>query len=468
MKLKTAKVQHMKGRKLRTKSSVMRYLASQAWISALLTVVTISGCVAQGESAGLERHLAVPGARVTLPVNAAKGNFSKAFIEGARQHFGNFHLQMGGDHTLYYNLNINEFQPVAIASPNERYLPLELNLQDSIGQIRQKTDQGEMTLDDYIDHPIFRLQGILLIHKGKIVYQKYPGMKPTDRHLWLSAAKASVGLVVAMLAEEGKINVDKPITDYVPQLAWTNWTQARVIDLLNHTTGLDADALVVPFFDTALASPAAGSGQAKSWIEVARQIRKIDAEKPGDLFRYSSMNTMALIQMIENLEGKPWARVFEERVWSQVGARGPMLFTLMADGSAAGFGLVSSTLEDFARFGMLFTPSWHKAAVKRVVSPQVLARIQTGGNPKSYIGSLKALTAPEVFNEDAQGQSYQFDYSFEGGALYKGGNMGQCLYIDPERDFVGVAFSTNPYIPPHGENKAPAFMRAAAKMLAGF
>ena len=41
------------------------------------------------------------------------------------------------------------------------------------------------------------------------------------------------------------------------------------------------------------------------------------------------------------------------------------------------------------------------------------------------------------------------------------------IYIDPERDFVGVYFSTNVYVPPHGEDKMPGFPRRAAKCLNG-
>ena len=50
--------------------------------------------------------------------------------------------------------------------------------------------------------------------------------------------------------------------------------------------------------------------------------------------------------------------------------------------------------------------------------------------------------------------------------ILKNGNTGQGIYIDPERDFVAVMFSATPYVPPYGEIKLPAYMRAAAKMLA--
>ena len=45
----------------------------------------------------LDQFLSVPGARTTLPVSAAKQGFSATFADEARQHFDNFHYQMGGD-----------------------------------------------------------------------------------------------------------------------------------------------------------------------------------------------------------------------------------------------------------------------------------------------------------------------------------------------------------------------------------
>ena len=62
--------------------------------------------------------------------------------------------------------------------------------------------------------------------------------------------------------------------------------------------------------------------------------------------------------------------------------------------------------------------------------------------------------------------SFQFDATFKDGALWKHGNLGQGIYIDPARDFVGVYYSTNGYLPPYGEDKMPGFLRRAAKFVA--
>ncbi len=116
---------------------------------------------------GLEKHLAVPGAGVTLPITAAKESFSKDFVQAAQRSFNSFHAQMGGDHALYYLLNFSSVMRTDMSMPNQEYIPLEYALNKSIGTITVTTDsEGALTLDDYIVHPTFRHQGMLMLHKG--------------------------------------------------------------------------------------------------------------------------------------------------------------------------------------------------------------------------------------------------------------------------------------------------------------
>jgi len=418
------------------------------------------------------------GAQVNLPVTAAKAPFSVEFVESARENFDNFHWQMGGDHALYYSKNAAEFLPSTLVSPNEEYKPFVKAINPELGKITVKTaGKGEMTMDEYMYDPQFRTQGFMLIHEGKIVYEAYPGMKPTDRHVWMSSAKTTVGTVVAMLVNEKKIDPQLSITHYVPQLKDTVWDNVRVLDVLNHTTGLDneetlasimnPESPVVRFFSSAFGVPYAGTGEVETWVDVARETEIIKGEKAGEVNRYASINTIVLTKMIENIEDTTWAEVFEQRVWGKMTARQASQFNIAPDGMALGLGLLHTTLEDKARFGTLFTPSWSAVATEQVVTPEVIDIIRNSGDKATFVGHTKEASSVSAFNEAADYQSYQFDYIFDDGAMAKSGNLGQFIYVDPARDFVGVVFSTNPYHSGYGENKSPAFMRTAAKMLAG-
>jgi hypothetical protein len=91
----------------------------------------------------------------------------------------------------------------------------------------------------------------------------------------------------------------------------------------------------------------------------------------------------------------------------------------------------------------------------------------TAGNSAAYKKGSTFHDHRQYFGEDPDHNSFQFDDVYADGAMFKHGNLGQGIYVDPGRDVVGVYFSTNGYIPPYGEDKMAGFIRRAAKMLAG-
>jgi CubicO group peptidase (beta-lactamase class C family) len=271
--------------------------------------------------------------------------------------------------------------------------------------------------------------------------------------------------------------MNRPVVDYLPEFAGTNWDGITMIDAANMATALqleetleaivDPGSVIVRFFSAEFGSPNPATGQVDDWLKILKGAERIEGEEPGDQFRYSSAVTQVFVKIAERIENKTWAQIFEERVWGHMTARESMQHHLTPDGTSVAHGLLSTTAEDFARFGMLFTPSWDKAAVQQVVSAEVLERLQTAGSPEAYRRGAKYEGQLADFGESPLMNSYQFDGVFEDGALWKHGNLGQGIYIDPARDFVGIYFSTNGYIPPYGEDKMPGFLRRAAKTVAG-
>lgn len=448
------------------------------FLFSLIIVFLIGNKMAYTQDNPLVKYLEVPGAKTTLPVSSAKAPFSLEFAQDAQKRFENFHYQLGGDHALYYNLNLSEVLPTAVSKPNEVYRALDKKLHPELGdKVSFTAKEGELTLNEYVVHPNHRVQAVVMVHKGKIVYETYPGMNPEDLHVWMSPGKSTVGLVIAQMEAEGKIDMNKEVVYYLPEFKGTNWDGIKMIDAANMATALqleetleaivDPTSIIVKFFSAEFGSPNPSTGKVDDWLEILKGAEKIEGEKPGYRFRYSSAVTQIFVVIAERIENKTWAEIFEERVWGNMTARGPMLHNLTPDGTSVAHGLLNTTAEDFARFGMLFTPSWGKAAVKPVVSPEVLKRLQTAGNPEAFQRGAKYKGLVDDFGEAPLMNSFQFDAVFEDGALWKHGNLGQGIYIDPKRDFVGVYFSTNGYIPPYGEDKLCGYLRRVAKFLAG-
>ena len=448
-----------------------------AIILTAISMVLFFNAQALSQESPVEKALKVPGARVTLPVEAAKTPFPKAFVAEAQKAFNSFHAQMGGDHSLYYLQNLSSVMRADFVTPNTAYKPFDYALDPRIDKITIATDsEGRLQLKDYIVHPTFRHQGVIMLHKGKVVYEAYPGMLPTQVHLWASASKTFTGLLAAKFVVEKKIDPAASVTQYVKALAGTAWDRVRVTDLINHTTGLDTEetnesilnpkSTVVRFFSAAFGSPDRNV-EIENWLQVLREAEPLKGEKPGERFRYSSLNTQVLGLVIEGVTGIRVSDVIGQEIWGHLKARMPLLINLAQDGQALNFGMISTTLSDMARYALLWTPSWQAVSDTQVVTKPTLDLIRSSGDPESFKGGAKEKQALGLFAEKPVKGAYQFDFIFEDGALYKHGNTGQGIYIDPERDFVAVMFSATPYVPPYGEIKLPAYMRAAAKMLAG-
>lgn len=92
------------------------------------------------------------------------------------------------------------------------------------------------------------------------------------------------------------------------------------------------------------------------------------------------------------------------------------------------------------RYAMIYTPSWNVVSKERIVSDKLLKRIQTMGEPKAFEGSTEQEYGHQWFGEKAERNSCQWDDVFADGAMFKHGNMGQGIYVDPARDFCGMYF----------------------------
>ncbi|MEZ9741695.1 serine hydrolase domain-containing protein [Vibrio splendidus] len=443
-----------------------------AWL--IVSVLTASHAFAETP---MEQALKVEGAKPIIPVTEVKKGFDKKTVDEARSRFSNFHMQMGGDDALYYTTQMTEFMPAALAMPSGKVSELPRNIDSSLGKLTYTLGDGttSMTMNDYIHDSKTRVQGVMILKAGEVVYEEFPGMEPDSAHIWASVAKTTVGTLLTMLEAEGRVDTSKPITDHVPELKGTPWDSVSLIDAMNMASGLDitedARNTLDPrsVFQRMLAADfnvVNADGEIEDEMEVLRGAKKLDNEPAGTAARYSSVITKVLVAVIEDVTGQTFTDVLEERIWSKIGARASVSVNLSPAGLAIGYGAVNSRLDDLARYGMIFTPSWNKVSEEQIVSPRVLEKMQKGGDHEAY---LKGDFTDHSWVKSSFGKdmpifnSHQWDAVWEDGALFKHGNLYQSIYVDPARDVVGVAFSTSPvYLTP---DLLPGYLRQAAKKL---
>lgn len=383
-----------------------------------------------------------------MPVSAAAKGFPAELGYRLRDGFSFATAYLAGDANLYYYLHWEEFVPHYTVRRGGPVRELPNAPLQSLGRVKAGSSLGEQTLDVLLADPRSRVQGFVVVHRGKVVYEKYPGMRSDDHHLWFSSSKSLAGLLVGMLEAEGKLSVDKPIETYLPELARTQWAGIRIIDILDMASGLDLVETEASRND-----PASdvhkyfrldmGDGTGLGSLTPEQVLLGIKKKGPaGKVFEYSSLDTQMLGRLIERVSGQRLGEMLSERVWSRMGAEGDALVGVSPQGSAGIYGIFSSRLRDMARYGMLYTPSWRAVASAPVVPVGLLEKIQKNCRPALYQESMRNRPGGQS-GDVPRCNSRHWDAVYADGDIFKGGARGQGLYVSPSRDAVVVWFSTN-------------------------
>ena len=287
--------------------------------------------------------------------------------------------------------------------------------------------------------------GIVVLHKGKIVYEKYMGaLTPERPHLGMSVTKSFVGTLAALLASEGTIKPEAPVTDYLPEMKNTAYGDATVRDVMDMTIGVkysenyaDPKAEV---WDYARAGGMFPQGKdyagPRSFYEFLQTLQK--EGEHGQAFAYKTANAEVLAWIVRRASGKSLAQLMSERIWSRIGAEQDAYFMLDRIGTESGGGGLNLALRDLARFGEMMRNNGRAADGQQVLPKAVVDDIRRGGDPAKFAKAGFA-TLPGWSYRNMWWISNNAD-----GAFAARGIHGQAIYIDPKAQMVVARFGSHP------------------------
>lgn len=352
----------------------------------------------------------------------------------------------GGPLMRYTFLNMTEFFNHSLIARGGPIRPLEVALRPEVTRFITTTKAGKLSLQDYATES--SINGVLVLHRGKIVFESYPRMRNADSHLYMSVSKVLASTLIAILAERGQIDVLKRVDAYLPALAGSGWAGVPVRDVLDMASGIGC----LEMEEGAYSNPATCYYQFEASLGYLRPttatagspfeyITRLNSHRPpGQSFEYTSVNTFVLSWLAEAVTGQGYAELLSTEIWQKIGAESVALIAAPRRGVPVAHGGVSSTLRDLVRFGLLFTPTG-RTGKHPLISDRYLADIQTRGRPEIF------RTAPDITSRYVDGEaprhnSYQWDFVMNDGDFFKGGFGGQGLYISPSRDLVIAFFGT--------------------------
>lgn len=345
----------------------------------------------------------------------------------------------------YSACHMREYLPTINVSPGiGGAAPLEYAIDKNIKDIEFKVAGVDSVLTFEVSLWKNYTDGITILHKGKIVYERYFGcLEETGKHIAMSVTKSITGTLASILIAEGKLDAEATVSSIIPELKDSGFGDATVQQVMDMTTGIDyneqyADSNSDVWKYAAAINPYSRLSGYKDPIGIFNYLKTIrKAARHGDSFTYRTVNADLIGWIISRITDKTAAQLLSDRIWSKIGMEQAAYYQVDALGIPNSGGGLNLGLRDMARFGqlMLNKGKWHG---KQIIPLEAVENIMKGGNQ-------------EVFNMPDRPLLKNWSYhnlwwhtENQHHAYLARGIHGQAIYINPMAEMVLVRFASHP------------------------
>ncbi|MFZ6730349.1 serine hydrolase domain-containing protein [Undibacterium sp. Ji42W] len=285
---------------------------------------------------------------------------------------------------------------------------------------------------------------ILVLHKGKIIYERYLGITKTYvPHIAMSVTKSFVGTLAASLAAEGKLDPSAAVTQYIPELKDTAYGDATVRQVMDMTIGVqysenyaDPKAEVWDYARSGGLLPTAPTYEGpKTFYDFLVKLKK--EGKHDETFAYKTVNAEVLAWIVKRATGQNLSDLLSERLWQKLGTENDAYFAVDSVGTEQGGGGLNLTLRDMARFGEMMRMNG-KFNGQQIIPAAAVEDIRRGADPAKFAKAGYA-TLPGYSYRNMWWVGNNSHQTFEARGIH-----GQRIYIDPLAEMVIVKFSSHP------------------------
>jgi CubicO group peptidase (beta-lactamase class C family) len=256
---------------------------------------------------------------------------------------------------------------------------------------------------------------------------------------------------VMLLVDQGKVQLDRPVHDYLPDFKGASKERVTVRMVLSHTSGLPAWR---PFFRQA---------------HDAAALRRLVVQEPlrwapGRRVEYSDLNGMLMGWIVEAASGEPLDRFAHDRVFVPAGMsqtayrppratwrraapvgvwRGTPVAGQVHDQNAARLGGVSghaglfSTGADLARYAQVLLRGGRTPACSVLIRAETVTLFTRPAAPGRGLG-FEMRDTTRADNTGTRLSARAFGHT---------GFTGTSLWIDPERDLFVILLTNRAYAP---------------------
>ena len=263
----------------------------------------------------------------------------------------------------------------------------------------------------------------LIIRNDTILYEHYfAGYADSIWGSSFSMAKSFTSGLIGFAVQDGLININDPITKYVPGLKNPSIQKVTIKHLLQMTSGIKyIEHYKNPFASVAL--DYYGRNLKHAFHRLKTEV------PPGTRFKYQSINTQLLGFALKNvLNNKTLTEYMQEKIWTPVGAEYPASWSIDSRkyNMEKTFCCINATARDFAKYGRLYLNkgNW---------------------NGKQLLDKNWIINSTKIDSSEGSEPYYQYQWWLppETHDFVADGLLGQFIYVSPERNLIMVRLGKN-------------------------
>ncbi|MFT5578420.1 MAG: CubicO group peptidase (beta-lactamase class C family) [Paraglaciecola psychrophila] len=271
---------------------------------------------------------------------------------------------------------------------------------------------------------------LLVIHQGKVRFERYMLTGGRDVNwLSMSVSKSFIATAIGIAVDRKLINIQLPITDYVPSLLGSAYDGVSIKDVLQMSSGAawNEDYSDINSDIMRLGTIMSVGGSLDDFVATLTRERP-----PGTLNHYNSADTQALAMLLSRATGQSVTDYLTQNLWHPLGMESDAFWIVDDQNVEMAFGGLNATARDYAKLGELYRlkGSWQG---QQIVSAKW---IEAATKPDA------AHLMPGIDEVYPLGYGYQWWIPESTEGEYSAiGVYNQFIYVNPSRDLVIVKLS---------------------------
>ena len=228
------------------------------------------------------------------------------------------------------------------------------------------------------------VESLVITRNGKLISEYYwNGTNQDSTHLQMSVSKSFTAITASILAAEGKIDMTRQVTDYLPELkASPGFSRATVQEVADMRSGINIEFSEGKIWDDRMTNVQNWNGENQypelvGILDFAKLVNT-SQKQPGTQYDYQCINTEVLGKVVERVSGKPLADVIENKLWHRVGFEHDAKWMGNEKGEIVASGGLNATTRDINRMMFVLVNGGKNHIGEQVVPKTFIDNILAG------------------------------------------------------------------------------------------